>query len=116
LNVNEIGFTVNSAGSVYAATQAGVEVFAPGASGTPVPTQTITNSATGQAALTGGIAVDSVGNLFLVTLGTISGGTPPASPSIEQFANVSGTLELTNTFTPTNWATASEPQDLIAVH
>jgi hypothetical protein len=80
-----------------------------------VPTQTITNQATGQAALTGGIAVDSVGNVFLVTLGTI-GGTPPGSASIEQFANVSGTFELTNTFTPGIWATASEPQDLIAVH
>jgi len=116
LNVNELGFTVNSAGSVYAATQSGVEVFAPGASGTPVPTQTITNQATGEAVLTGGIGVDSVGNVFLVTLGTIGGGTPPASPSIEQFSSVSGTFELTNTFTPVNWATASEPLDLIAVH
>ena len=33
LNVNVIGFTVNPAGSVYAATQSGVQVFAPGASG-----------------------------------------------------------------------------------
>jgi hypothetical protein len=71
---------------------------------------------TGQAALTGGIAVDSVGNVFLVTFDTVGGGTPPGSASIEQFANVSGTFELTNTFTPGNWATASEPQDLIAVH
>jgi sugar lactone lactonase YvrE len=115
LNVGVLGFTVNSAGSVYAVTQSGVEVFAPGASGTPVPTQTITTSATGQAVLTGGIGVDSVGNIFLVTLGTLSG-TTPGSPSVEQFSNISGTFELTNTFTPGAWSTATEPQDLIAVH
>jgi hypothetical protein len=80
-----------------------------------VPTQTITNLTTGQAVLTGGIGVDSVGNVFLVTLGTI-GGTPPGSASVEQFSNVSGAFELTNTFTPGTWATPSEPQDLIAVH
>ncbi len=116
LSVNVLGFAINSAGSVYAVTQSGVEIFAAGASGTPVPTQTITNQATGQAVLTGGIGVDSTGNLFLVTLGTIGQATPPASPSVEQFANLSGAFELTNTFTPTNWTTASEPLDLIAVH
>lgn len=112
LNVNELGFTVNSAGSVYAATQAGVEVFAPGANGTPVPTQTISISNQPNTALTGGIGVDTQGNIYVVTLVTVAG----PSPSIEQFSNISGTLTLTNTFTPGVWATASEPQDLIAVH
>ena len=112
LNVNEIGFTVNSAGSVYAVTPAGVEVFAPGASGTPVPTQTISISNQPNTALTGGIGVDTQGNIYVVTLVTVAG----PSPSIEQFSNISGTLTLTNTFTPGVWATASEPQDLIAVH
>lgn len=116
LNVNVIGFTVNSAGNIYAATQSGVEVFAPGANGTPVPTQTISNQATAEAELTGGIAVDSLGDVYVVTFGTIGGTTTPGSPSIEQFDNVSGTLTLTNTFTPGSWATPSEPQDLIAVH
>jgi hypothetical protein len=110
LNVNEIGFTVNSAGSVYAATLAGVEVFAPGANGTPVPTQTISTQP--NSSLTGGIGVDTQGNIYVVTLVTVAG----PSPSIEQFSSVSGTFELTNTFTPVNWATASEPLDLIAVH
>ena len=110
LNVNEIGFTVNSAGSVYAATLAGVEVFAPGANGTPVPTQTISTQP--NTSLTGGIGVDTQGNIYVVTLVTVAG----PSPIIEQFSNISGTLTLTNTFTPGIWATASEPQDLIAVH
>jgi hypothetical protein len=116
LNVNVLGFTVNSAGSVYAVTLSGVEVFAAGASGTPLPTQTITIAATGEAVLTGGIGVDSEGNIYLVTLGVLGQATPPGSPSVEQFANLSGTFELTNTFTPINWATASVPLDLIAVH
>ena len=81
-----------------------------------MPTQTITNSTTGEASLTGGIGVDSAGNLFLVTFGTIGNNTLPASPSIEQFSTVSGSLTLTNTFTPGAWASPSVPQDLIAVH
>jgi hypothetical protein len=116
LNVSALGFTVTSAGSVYAATQTGVQIFAPGASGTPVPTQTITDQQTAEAELTGGIGVDSMGNVYLVTYGNLDNNVLPASPSIEQFSLISGSFDLTNTFTPVNWTTASEPLDLIAVH
>jgi len=116
LNVGVLGFTVNSAGNIYAETSSGIDIFAPLASGTPVPTQTITNQATGQAALTGGIGVDSQGNIYVVTDGTIGSGTVPPTPSVEQFSNTSGNITLTNTFTPNGWSTASEPLALIAVH
>lgn len=116
LNVGVVGFTVNSAGSIYAATTSGVDIFAPGASGTPTPTQTISNQAAGEAVLTGGIGVDSQGNIYLVTWGSLLNGLIPPSPSVEQFSNTSGTITLTNTFTPNGWSAASSTLALVAVH
>ncbi len=116
LNVGVLGFTINSAGSIYAVTTSGVDIFAPGASGTPTPTQTISSQATGEAVLTGGIGVDSQGNIYLVTWGTLLNGLIPSSPSIQQYSNTSGTITLTNTFTPNSWSAVSSTFALVAVH
>lgn len=105
LNVPANGIAVDSAGNLYATVNDAIEVFAPGASGNDAPIRTISNQATGSARLTGGIALDATGNIYVVAWGTLPTNSLPATPTILEFS-ASASAAPSHTFTPDAWTPA----------
>jgi hypothetical protein len=107
--------TVDSSGDVYTVSYGGINVFAPGAGGNATPVRTLSSKAvTSYGALTGGMAVDASGNLYIVTETTLPGSS---SPTILCFsATASGDTPPTNIFTPTAWTPGLLTLATLAVH
>lgn len=114
LNVTTTGMTVDHSGNLFTTAPDGIAIFDSQARGNAAPIRTIHGTATGFARFTGGIAVDSKANIYVVTWGTLLYNQIPVSPTILQFAaTASGNTAPTNTFTPAIWTPAIP---VLAVH
>jgi sugar lactone lactonase YvrE len=115
--LNEIasGMTVDSSGDVYILPFGGVEVFAPGASGNATPIRTISDKFIASYGVpTDGIAVDSNGNIYIVTETTLPSSSPPTILCFSVTA--SGDAPPANVFTPAAWTPGLLSLATLAVH
>lgn len=104
LNDAFLAMAVDPAGDIYTLSFTGISIYTPGASGSATPTQTVSSLSLGDPAFTGDFAVDSSGNIYYTSNGTLLNNARTAVPTIYRLAPpVAGTTTLLNSFTPSNW-------------
>jgi hypothetical protein len=118
LNGPFLAIAVDSAGDIYTLSFTGINIYAPGASGSATPTQIVPSGSLGFPAFNNGLGADSAGNIYYTSDGTLLNNARSAIPTIYRISPpVAGSTTALNNFTPAGWSSAFPlATDFFVVH